>query len=117
MAIQILPIPRIPKGLQEAAQLGNLIPFIGAGVSRLAGCPDWAQFADSALKWLVDKGKFTYSQFDQIKGLSPRIKLSLARILERENDIHIDFDKLLHPNERDQKGVRLYSSLFKLGQI
>ena len=38
-------IPEIPATLREAAQVGTLIPFIGAGVSRLAGCPSWEQLA------------------------------------------------------------------------
>src|SRR2546430_7545257 len=41
MATKLLPIPDIPQGLREAALRGNLIPFIGAGASILAGCPGW----------------------------------------------------------------------------
>jgi hypothetical protein len=46
-------------------------------VSRLAGCPGWAEFADAALQNLIDQGKLTYSQLDQIWHLNPRVKLSL----------------------------------------
>jgi hypothetical protein len=45
MSEDILPIPPIPSGLREAAQRGTLIPFIGAGASRIAGCPSWSEFA------------------------------------------------------------------------
>ncbi len=41
------------KGLREAAQRGTLIPFIGAGASRLAGGPGWPEFADNALKQFI----------------------------------------------------------------
>jgi SIR2-like domain len=118
MADQLLPIPQVPDGLREAAQRGILIPFIGAGVSRLAGCPDWAQFADGALQWLIERGAFSYAQLDQIRHLNPRVKLSLARSLERDNGVSIDFPKLLHPTSRrdNAKGIRLYNSLFKLGK-
>ena len=118
MADTLLPIPQVPEGLREAAQRGILIPFIGAGVSRLAGCPDWAQFADGALKWLINNGKFSYAQLDQIGHLNPRVKLSLARGLERDNGVSIDFQKLLHPTSRGENamGIRLYNSLFKLGK-
>jgi len=119
MAADIAPIPTIPAGLREAALVGKLIPFIGAGASRLAGCPGWAQFADGALRQLIDKGKFTHSQLDQIKHLSPRVKLSIATTLAEDTATVIDFDALLHPAPRAKhlKGRRLYDSLFSLGNI
>jgi hypothetical protein len=119
MSDQIPPIPDVPPKLREAAQRGILIPFIGAGVSILAGCPGWAKFADGALRCFIDKGKFSYSQLDQISHLNPRVKLSLARALEEEHRIPIDFRVLLHPSERmeHEKGRRLYRSLFKLGKV
>ena len=96
MADELLLIPPVPDGLREAAQRGNLVPFIGAGASRLAGCPSWAELADAALKSLVRDGRFTYSQLDQIRTLHPRIKLSLARSIAEKGGA-IDFRKLLHP--------------------
>lgn len=118
MADELLPIPRVPAGLREAAQRGTLIPFIGAGVSRLAGCPSWVDFADAALKWLIDDGKFTYSQLDQIRHLHPRVKLSLARTLASGKKTAIDFHALLHPKSRREHkdGCRLYNNLFALGK-
>ena len=118
MADQLLPIPQVPKGLREAAQRGVLIPFIGAGASRLAGCPSWVEFADAALKRLIYDGQFTYSQLDQIRLLNPRVKLSLARTLANERNTTIDYRALLHPIARRQhtNGCRLYNSLFKLGK-
>jgi len=50
MTDAIPPIPEVPPALREAAQLTKLIPFVGAGASKLAGCPDWNEFADDALK-------------------------------------------------------------------
>lgn len=119
MAIDLVPIPDVPAGLREAALIGRLIPFIGAGASRLAGCPGWADFADGALRQLVDKGKFTHSQLDQIKHLSPRIKLSIATTLADDAKTEIDFEALLHPAPRAKhlKGRRLYDNLFALGNI
>ena len=107
MADQILPIPVVPPGLREASQVGVLIPFVGAGASRLAGCPGWGDFADGALRWLIEHAMFSYSKFDQIRHLNPRVKLSLARMLERENNAAIDYKALLHPVERSThaKGV------------
>lgn len=119
MATNLAPIPPIPDGLREAALIGKLIPFIGAGASRLAGCPGWSEFADGALRQLIDKGKFTHSQLDQVKHLSPRIKLSIATSIAADAKTPIDYDTLLHPTPRadHKEGRRLYNSLFALGTI
>ncbi|MGA9207068.1 MAG: SIR2 family protein, partial [Terriglobales bacterium] len=117
--MDLVPIPKVPSGLREAALVGKLIPFIGAGVSRLAGCPGWAEFADGTLRQLIDKGKFTHSQLDQVKHLSPRIKLSIATSIAADAKTAIDYNVLLHPSPgTDHKdGRRLYNSLFALGTI
>lgn len=111
-------IPDIPPVLQDAARRGVLIPFIGAGVSVLAGCPNWNKLADSALRACVDQQKFTFSQLAQIEHLGPRVKLSIARALEVEHDFKIDFSNLIQPTPSDAQkeiGNRVYRSLGKLG--
>lgn len=119
MATDLLPIPAVPDGLREAALIGRLVPFIGAGASRLAGCPGWSDFADGTLRQLIDRGKFTYSQMDQIKHLGPRVKLSIAMTLAQETKTPIDFEALLHPTPHSKhlNGQWLYKSLFTLGNI
>jgi hypothetical protein len=111
-------IPTVPEALREAQQLGKLIPFVGAGVSCLAGCPDWTSFANGALRYFVSGGKFSHGQLEQIKGLNPRIKLSLALSLQEEHRLKIDFGSLLHPVPRKDNaaGCRVYASLSKIGK-
>jgi len=95
-----------------------LIPFIGAGVSILAGCPTWNELADGALRACIDQNKFTHGQLSQIEHLAPRVKLSIARGLELEHGFKIDFGKLIEPATTDAKkeiGHRVYRSLGKLG--
>ncbi|MDE0447191.1 MAG: SIR2 family protein [Spirochaetaceae bacterium] len=118
MASEIPLIPEVPQALREAAQVGKLIPFVGAGVSRLAGCPDWDGFADAALNVFVEQGKFNHAQLDQIKHLGPRIKLSMALSLQERFGIQIDFRNLLHqgPLVEHVAGQRLYSDLAKIGK-
>lgn len=115
---EILPIPDIPSALSEAAGIGKLIPFIGAGVSRLAGCPGWLDFANGALQTFVDHGKFSHAQLAQIESLSPRVKLSLALALQERHAIRIEFPALLHRQERKDhvNGRRLYAALSRLGK-
>jgi hypothetical protein len=119
MPAELLSIPEVPKGLREAAIRGNLILFVGAGASRLAGCPGWDEFANGTLRQLIESGKLSYSQFDQIKHLSPRIKLSMATAISTDNGVTIDYEALLHstPKREHKKGQRLYNSLFALANI
>ena len=111
-------VPEVPEALREAAQVGTLIPFVGAGLSRLAGCPSWEQFANAALGALIDHGKFTYAQLDQVKSLPPRIKLSIALALQHQSGISLNFRDLLHPQPRHlhDDGLRAYSHLSRLGK-
>lgn len=111
-------IPEPPQGLREAALRGNLVLFIGAGASRLAGCPGWDDFANRALQQLIDQGQLTYSQFEQVKHLGPRIKLSIARNIATDTGTTINYDDLLPtPKEPHTRGRSLYTSLFKLGKV
>jgi hypothetical protein len=114
----IYPIPPIPPGLKDAAERGVLIPFVGAGVSVLAGCPTWTKLADGALRACIEENKFTYGQLAQIENLSPRVKLSIARGLESEHRFNIDYSRLIQPmvnDEQKESGKRIYRSLGKLG--
>jgi hypothetical protein len=108
----------VPAALREAAQRGRLIPFIGAGVSLLAGCPSWQKFADDALESLIRGGSFTYSHLRQIQHLNPRVKLSLVRSLAHELGFTINYRALLQSADwRGHKNGRsLYKNLFSLGK-
>jgi hypothetical protein len=116
--VSVIPfIPNVPEGIAEAAQRGTLIPFVGAGASRLAGCPGWGEFADGALRNLVKEGKFSHAQLAQIAHLNPRVKLSIALGLHKEHGLPIKFQTLLHPKgKNDARGQRLFSSLSNLGR-
>jgi SIR2-like protein len=112
-------IPTIPQGIREAAQRGTLIPFVGAGASRLAGCPTWSQLADGALMACIAAEKFNHGQMEQIRHLSPRMKLSIARAIEAEHTVRIEYAKLINPGEgyhNNEDGNRLYRSLGKLSK-
>jgi hypothetical protein len=114
----ITPVPALPMGLRDAALRGTLVPFIGAGASRLAGCPNWVEFADRALRYFVDQGKFSHGQLDQLSQQPPRVKLSIALGLEHEHGLPIKFDEILYPDGRNTnpKGRRLYQALSNLGK-
>ena len=115
MIDKIEPIPRIPEALRQAALQRKIIPFIGAGVSQMGGCPGWADFANDALDFFVQNGKLSHAQRDQMSSLSSRIKLSLALELEKQHELTIKFDELLKPDPSKQKmGDGVYANLSKL---
>ena len=116
MIDKIESIPKkIPETLRLAAVQSKLIPFIGAGVSQLGGCPDWNEFADGALRFFIEKGRLSHAQIDQISSLSSRVKLSLALELEKEHGLPIDFRKLLEPPSSAKKiGDEVYENLSRL---
>lgn len=113
----VIPLhPPIPDRLRLAAKQGTLIPFIGAGVSQLGGCPGWDEFANAALRFFVQEGKLSHAQLDQLLSLSARIKLAVAQGLEQEHKLPIEFKKLLQPpaDHCQELGDRVYASLGKL---
>jgi SIR2-like domain len=114
---EIPPIPTIPQALRDAAQRGTLVPFVGAGASMLGGCPTWATLADAALAACIKAEKFNHGQHAQIRHLSPRMKLSIARAIEAEHELAIDYAKLIEPENYSSNaaGRRVYRSLGKLG--
>lgn len=114
--IEIKPLPQIPKTLRQAALQRQLIPFIGAGVSQLGGCPGWDQFANDTLNFFVGHGKLTHALLSQITALPSRAKLSFALELQRMHDLPIDFRILLKPaNDKTEKvGKEVYANLSRL---
>lgn len=116
---QIPLLPPIPEELRLAAKLGTLIPFVGAGVSQLGGCPGWDEFATSALRFFVTQGKLDFSQFEQLSRLPARTRLSIAVGLEQEHKTPIDFQQMLgavRDKEKNAEGQRIYGHLARLAQ-
>ena len=62
--IEIKEEPSVPPEILEAASSGKLVLFIGAGVSRIIGCPSWE---DLALKQLEDLRKKKAINYHEVK--------------------------------------------------
>lgn len=106
-------IPTFPRELIEAAELGRLVPFVGAGVSRLAGSVGWEQFAARVVDCLVRDKVMSPLQGSQIDRLSPRLKLSLAEIKARGRGYQIPYAEILQPEKwkESKEGREIYSLL------
>jgi len=117
LSIEIRPIPDVPVGLIEAATRTTLVPFIGAGASQLAGCPRWSEFADRALDSLVAQGALTAAQRSQLGSLSPRVKLSVAKLTGQRKGVGIDYRSILQKSvdwSANPDGRRVYSHISAL---
>lgn len=105
-------VPDLPPEIQQAALDGDLALFVGAGVSILVGLPSWDGLAWKALEDLRTKRLLNYSELEQLKGLDPKKKLSIAEQIAKENSISLDLEKHLGVGSSD-KGI--YNYLNKIG--
>ena len=88
-------MPEVPSEIKDAAELGMLVVFIGAGMSRLAGCPLWDGFASKVLDELTPD-YLNYHEKSLIETISdPRKRLSIARIIEKENNTLVNYKEIL----------------------
>jgi hypothetical protein len=89
------PSPVLPPEIEYAAQSGELVVFVGAGISRLINCPSWDDFANQVLQQLAPKG-IDYYDLNQIGSiLDPKKRLSLALIIAEKTKIQIDYSTIL----------------------
>ena len=105
-------IPELPEEIRQAALDGDLVFFVGAGVSMLVGLPSWEGLAWKVLEDLRQKRLLNYSTMQQLKGLDPKKLLSIAEVVAEQNTISLELPKHLDIGESD-KGI--YDYLNKIG--
>lgn len=96
-----------------------MLPFIGAGVSQLGGCPGWDDFANAALRFFIRPGKLDHAQYDQLSRLPARVKLSIAVGLEQQYETDIEFKSILQVQDENKRkiGKKVYGHLAQLARI
>jgi hypothetical protein len=104
--------PELPEEILQSALEGDLVLFVGAGISRLVELPSWKGLAQLALKDLRKKGYLDYSEMDQLKTLDPRKLLSIVQSIAEDNKCPLDLKQHLGVKESD-KGI--YKYLNKIG--
>jgi len=88
------PNPLVPQELVDSASAGMLVLFIGAGISRLVGCPSWDGFANAVVEQLVPR-VIDYHEKSLIDAIpDPRKRLSIAKILDEENGSTVDYESI-----------------------
>lgn len=105
-------IPDISPEIQQAALNGDLVLFVGAGVSMLVGLPSWNGLSWSVLNDLREKGYINYSELEQLKTLDPKKQLSIAELIAEENGFTLELARHLTA-EKGDKGI--YKFLNEIG--
>jgi len=110
------PSPLVPQEIIDAAQDSSLVLFIGAGISRLVGCPSWDGFARQVLEQLTPDA-MNYHERKLISSIpDPRKQLSLCKIIEKDaGHFKVDYRKIFDikpPDDNVYKHINQYSCSF-----
>ncbi|CCZ84974.1 uncharacterized protein BN742_01340 [Firmicutes bacterium CAG:631] len=111
----------------EAINKGQLVLFVGSGLSKLCGLPLWKELADSLLKYCASDSNcnFSYKQLNEISNYidDERALISIGKNILRKTYKSDDvfnsfFYKKLHVDARKNKqGTEIQKLLFGLSKI
>ncbi len=105
-------IPELPDEIIQAGLNGELVLFVGAGVSMLLGLPSWGGLAWKALHALREKGLLNFSELEQLKNLEPKKQLSIAELIADENEHDLDLTGYF---KEKVEGNSIYKSINDIG--
>jgi len=117
MANNIPDIPSVPDPIIESVSRGKLILFIGAGVSRIIGCPSWKDFAVRFLKYLYEKRNINFHEFENLKQLEPKKLLSICNQICNKQSIVPDFKNLLSADKKLKEKYPIYEKLYSFNAV
>lgn len=108
--------PTIPTPLVAAAAAGRIVPFVGSGISRNCGSPDWAGFANGAVEQALRLDLISDVERAVLLRLAPRTALSIVSQREDSRKIWLDYAAILHPNGMNYTadGRRIFSALGRM---
>ncbi|MEJ9263415.1 hypothetical protein P4517_33100, partial [Bacillus thuringiensis] len=101
----------------KAAKTGNLIIFVGAGVSRLLNLPSWYGYALEMLKDAVEKGVIEDEMYEQLKEEDPKKILTICKMLFDEKEISPKSANEIFKFEKNEKYKAIYEKLYSMNAI
>lgn len=105
-------VPDLPDEIIQAGLNGELVLFVGAGISMLLGLPSWSGLALQVMTSLQDKKLLNFSELEQLKNLDPKKQLSIAKLIIYENEQDLDLEK--HFSGKVE-GNSIYKSINDIG--
>lgn len=101
-----------PDEVIQAGLDGQLILFVGAGVSRLLGLPSWQGLAACAFEDLRKESLLNYSEIEQLKTQDPKKQLSIAKLIAEQHKFELDIGKHLAGKS---EGDSIYKAINDIG--
>jgi hypothetical protein len=92
----------LPPELEIAALKGDLVFFIGNGISRLYGLPSWDNLANKMIDLLAKEKLMTHSSAELLKTRNLKVKVSIADDYFksfRSTNEKINYKNILHHTE------------------
>lgn len=113
-------IPDLPSELYVAHLQEKLAIFIGAGVSRLAGCESWEVLAANLLSICREKKLINYYEEEKIKNISDnKRKITIAKELLFNNGSEKEFYECFKKSLDFNRSISFpfFTNIKKLGDI
>lgn len=101
-----------PDEIIQAGLNGDLVFFIGAGVSMLLKLPSWKELAEKVIEELRKCRFLNYSEIEQLKTLEPKKLLSIAFLIAEDNKYYLDLRKYL---TNKSEGSNIYKAINDIG--
>lgn len=91
-------IPDIPEEIIQAIETGSLVLFVGAGVSSIAGLPQWSTLANELLKSCCQNGYISAEELDLLflKLKDSKEKISIASEIFEQNNARKKFYSIFY---------------------
>jgi hypothetical protein len=107
-------IPELPDEIIQAGLNGELVLFVGAGISMLLGLPSWGGLAWNVLGSLQKKRLLNFSELEQLKHLDPKKQLSIAKLIADEHGHTLELTGYF---QEKVEGNSIYKSINDLGCV
>ncbi|HEY6171345.1 MAG TPA: SIR2 family protein [Candidatus Kapabacteria bacterium] len=112
----IVPLPEIPHKIKEAYEADNLVVFVGAGVSKLIGCPSWRELSEKVVRDCATNLSYRESE-SLLQIVDPKKILSICKQVRSSEDDFVDsIRNSLVANETDlNENENIYQIIKDIG--